>query len=227
MLLYSLHKHPEIVALGEMYNPDYVLGHPGAEWMDRSFLLEKIRNKFPFFFLRHYIYRTYHSRKRAVGFKVFYHHFDAYERVRDYIAGHKDIKVIHLKRKNLLHQYASHMVAIRTNQWVLSPGDSKGDNVTIPLSYDDCLDRFIYSVKTRKFFSTLFKDHDTLDVYYEDMVENFTREISRVLNFLKVSPRRLTTASVKQNTLPISKIVLNYEELRKKFQYTRWKSLFQ
>jgi LPS sulfotransferase NodH len=220
------HRHPDIVSYGEMYNPDFIHGDPGAPWMGHIHALQWLRKIVPIIFLKLFIFRRYTTNIRAVGFKAFYYHLDTYTKLRDYLVQHKEVKIIHLMRRNLLEKYTSLMIARKTDVWVRKESDLPKEHEPIYISYHDCLEHFILSMQSRRYYSKLFNRHAHLDLYYEDLVNNQKDQIDKLLGFLDVQKLNLKTTLIKQNRKPLSKLIVNYSTLKKKFNRTQWSRFY-
>jgi LPS sulfotransferase NodH len=106
-----------------------------------------------------------HARQiKAVGLKLFYEYVDHpdYRDSFNQIVQRKDVKVIHLIRKNLLELYVSLKTAEQTNVW--STTQTSANTIQIKVDVDD-YSKFIESHRQHQaLFSDLFKDHTILKV---------------------------------------------------------------
>ncbi len=66
-------------------------------------------------------------------------------------------------------------------------------------------------------FDELFRDHPTLEVFYEDVLEQRDEVFNQVQSFLGVPPKRLTVTLRRQNPEPLRELLENYDELYKAF----------
>lgn len=136
-----------------------------------------------------------------------------------------NIKIIHIKRKNKFHTFLSEQLANISDKWK----STDGHYISAPLNIDitDCT-RFFEGVTTMENrYDALFKDHDMLQVTYEDLTQNTDETSIRIQSFLGVDVKELSSPLRKQNRRAASDVVLNYHELKSKFEYTDWSKYFE
>lgn len=220
-----LETHSALCVLGELFHPQVIysaraIGEDGAT----SRLVAR-RDRDPMGFLSGHVYRGYESDVKAVGFKLFYQHVERLEATTllNGLVERKDVRVIHLVRRNLLHVYLSSEIAKKTQTW-----DHRISTETVHVDVDDCL-RFMEKKRVqRNRFSHLFGGHKMLDVSYENLAKSTESELQRVWAFLEVptvpfSPGRHR----KQERRSLSEIVENYEELREAVASTPYEEFLQ
>lgn len=205
------------------------------------------RNKYPISFLTKMVFRNFHENIGAVGFKISY--ASRFADVHEYLRSMPDLKVINLRRKNLLHIYLSmkivdatdkqHAVVRENEQFVTTCGDlSKArivdnpedevlpEDFKITLKYEDCLQHFekISSLITK--FDTFFNPENVLVIYYEDLLANFDDTTRKTLDFLGVDFKPLTSRLLKIRRKKASETIMNYFELKERFASTPWAVFF-
>jgi LPS sulfotransferase NodH len=165
---------------------------------------------------------------RAVGFKIFYHHAqdDTARPLWDYLLDDGSIRVIHMKRRNLLKTLLSHKLAWLTGQWKQSFSGEPSDAPAITLSSEECEAEFRSATAQQERFDLRFGAHPHLNVVYEDLVKNFASEIERIEQFLGVARLALRPATVQQAKRPMAQQITNYYQLKEAFQQTPWASFF-
>jgi hypothetical protein len=176
----------------------------------------------------------------AVGIKVLYYHVgkrygqrwgvDGLPDVMEFLKSERDIRILHLKRRNRLKSLTSMRVAAGTGKY-LGTSDTKdqtakGDSVRIRLTPDECEEEFRQIGRWEKSFDDAFRDHEILEVYYEDLVAERQAECNRILDFLGVSRRPLTTRMTKQRKSTLSEVIENYDDLKRHFADTEWAGFF-
>jgi LPS sulfotransferase NodH len=149
----------------------------------------------------------------------------------EFLKSQQDIKIIHVKRRNRLKTLTSIRVAAVTRKFYNTSrtGDQteKGDNIRIGLTVDECEKEFRLIGKWEELYDDAFRDHEMLEVYYEDLVAQRQVECDRILDFLGVQQRPLTTPMMKQRKSTLSDAIENYDDLKKDFAGTEWAAFFE
>jgi LPS sulfotransferase NodH len=182
----------------------------------------------PVLFLEKEIFRIYPKEIDAVGFKIFYYHAqkENWKSVWRYLRDHKDLKVIHLRRKNILEAHLSWQRAVSTGKWINLTGES--ENVEqITLDYDECIDDFIKTRKWEQEYDAFFAQHEKLNVIYECLTKDPHFELQRIQEFLGVQEMALSAKTTKQRHQPLSEAISNYSELKQRFQGSPWAEFFE
>ncbi len=221
-----LNAHPTAVALGEIFREHGTIGWD-IRGYPRSRKTLALIEADPVAFLRQTLFRRYPKRLRAVGFKLFYHHArdDTWRSVWDYLKTDREIRIIHLKRKNMLKAYLSRCRANRTGSWVNTHGAEEAA-VSVPLDYEDCLDSFERTRRHEQACDTIFSRHDKLELTYEELASDYVEQIYRVQTFLGLAPSPVEPTTFKQSREPLSRAISNYAELRRRFSDTPWADFF-
>jgi len=154
-------------------------------------------------------------RQPVVGFKTFpehliYHQLSLFELVR-----RLDVKwVIVLWRENCLEMYASLQIALRTNVWYSSEQQSRVENVEV--NGNEFME---YLAKTEQGWKQVVDgwppDVVPIFVKYEDLVQNTTSEIRRILHWMSLdtSDYVFEAECCRQNPAPISQKVSTWNQL--------------
>ncbi len=219
-----LNMHPEIYCEGEIYNTDHL------KMYGKPDVLIKQMNDNPLKYLKTYGFPEVSRKIKHAGFKLFYNHFQTEntKTIRDYLVKNKDIKIIHIKRKNMLRNLVSLKIAEKTNEWRSFSEKSNIDKKRICLTKEECLNEFESLEKIIATVEQNFKEHQILDVFYKDLSENTEEVMLEVFGFLgapQISVKK--TALKKQNREKLSQLVLNFHELKKEFQNTKWTDFFE
>lgn len=116
---YALNSHPQARCFGELFNYtvkgaiDYLVeGYDKANPDDMA-----LRESDPPEFLRRRIFGSHDAEVRAVGLKYHYLHFLGYPGALDSLVATPDVRVLHLKRRNLLRMLVSLKMAYETGTW--------------------------------------------------------------------------------------------------------------
>jgi len=219
-----LNDHPEVFSLGEVFNLPTIWGQPGNPEINHSRILKIFRNLLPVSFLRLYVYGKYPDLVKAVGFRYFYSQADTFQSVTDYLRSQSDVKVIHLKRRNLLDSYVSLNLAKSSGVW--SSEKPPGKLRKLVINPKDCLDYFEKSSRLITKYDRLFAKSSRIDIYYEDLLRKKASQIRKILKYLGILDRKLTCNLIKQNTRSFDEVVVNYKILKKYFRGTRWEGFF-
>jgi LPS sulfotransferase NodH len=179
-------------------------------------------------FLETHIFRKLSQNTEACGFKIFYYHAqeEPKKRIWKRLRELDDIRVIHVKRRNILRTHLSREKAVRSNQWV-SLSNERRDDLPISLNYEECLNAFIQTKKWEQEYDAFFQESAIREIYYEDLIENTTREMAEVQEFLGLSIEPVAPQTYQQSSAPISNAIENYSELKVRFQDTEWAYFFE
>jgi LPS sulfotransferase NodH len=172
-------------------------------------------------FLGNVIYRPVATSIQAVGFKVFYTHLYDVPDLERFLLAHDDIRIVHLKRRNLLHTFISSRIAAKTNVYGISSADAI-QKTTIVVDTDKCLRYLQDQQQAIARYDTLLRDRSVLDVQYTDLSDSYESTMARVQAFLDVEPRTLSSSRVKQNPYSLREIVENYDELEEALRGLPW-----
>ena len=226
-----LNCNPKIICYQELFDDS-----EGNELLDDDkrqnlkYSVEKatrIRNENPELFLQDVLYRSYSKTVKAVGFKFHYDHADTFPMVLDYLQKDRSIKVLHLKRHNILDSYISLLKALKTRQWINVQGqeDIISGNIRFVIDYHACRDYFIKIENYWYKFDQIFKDHKVLNLEYEAIT---SRKKDAILQeFLTAPIRNIESPLIKHPFTKHSFTIKNYQELKEKFQNTKWIDFFE
>jgi LPS sulfotransferase NodH len=221
-----LNSHSKIIVFSEFFKNNALIewGLPG--YKDTQKTLALFQND-PVDFLEKKVYQKYPRHIAAVGFKLFYYHArDAkWSMLWPYLQSSKDIRIIHLKRKNILETHLSRQRALVTDKWANISGEKEAQP-TIPLQYEECLDDFVQTRTWEQDSDKYFSQHQLMDVYYEDLARDHQAEMQKIQAFLGVDYEPVAPQTFKQATLPLSKSITNYVELKDQFAGTPWEEFF-
>ena len=130
MLCTLIRSHPQAICHGEVLAQEQppvsgIYARKSKENPEFARKIRRYRDQHPQRFLYDIAFNP--QGRRCVGFKfktdeAFQPRFEA---IREVIAADKDIKIIHLIRRNLLDQYVSHRVVEKTGLTFLRPTDDR------------------------------------------------------------------------------------------------------
>lgn len=222
-----LDSHSQLAVLGEIFQTQRKIGwsYPGYVQTRRNyslFLSDPIK------FLETKVYKKFPRQITAVGFKIFYYHAQTenWKPVWDYLLAQKSMKVIHIKRRNILRTHLSRKLAALESTWVNTAGRQDVHN-SLSLDYEDCLKDFIQTRQWEEDYDQLFADHPITEAIYEDLASDYAGEMKLLQGFLNVQPEQVKPQTFKQSNLPLSQAISNYAELKARFSGTPWESFFE
>jgi LPS sulfotransferase NodH len=170
-------------------------------------------------------------RIRAKGFKLFYYHplddnSDALW--RDLVAD-QALRVIHLKRRNILRCLVSRKIAAQRDAWSAA-ADNTGEaprRKTVSFTTSELQDGFSQTRAWEHMGDRDFRHHRLLSLAYEDMAAQPAATLERVQRFLSLPPARLNSDMRKQNPEPLSHLIANYDDLKQAFAGSQWSLFFE
>lgn len=162
---------------------------------------------------------------RAAGFKLMYYHGESNRAARDYLVAARHVRVIHVKRRNLLRRLTSLKRAQLTSQWNYRQGSPDPALAPVELDPMQCIEDFSAIEQQQALYDGLFKEHAVLTLHYEDLIENPQKETARVAAFLGLLPYpEFHSALQKQATDTLASAITNYPAL--KSALSQWASFF-
>ena len=219
MLVHLLRSNPHILCHGEVFGGDTIGPlrgvYPAKRKSDPSFeeRLWQYRTQCPETFLYDIVFDT--QDRRVVGFKFKTDEaFDPkYQDVFDIIRRDTAIKVIHLRRKDLLDQYISHQVVLNQTQTTFVTSHETIPEIS-PFRVDipHLLAYFSEVLKREKLAHQVYANHRQAMVNYEDLVHETHPIRDSVQMFLGLQPVPLTTTTrkiIQRNT----DLIMNREEV--------------
>ncbi len=171
--------------------------------------------------------------KRARGFKIFYDHArttDAARTAWTYLMRDRDIKVIHLRRRNLFDALVSLEVAMRTGEWFREIGATGAPPAVAPfhLSAWDCQDYFAQTTVRCLWAVSAFRGHECLNLDYDtDLLGDFAGAMARIFDFLGVEPLVVAPLLIRQRQTEPSQQIVNYQDLKCWFKHTLFEAFFE
>ena len=178
----------------------------------------------PVLFLKNIIFSNYRKKIKAVGFKLFYEHinYNRNSKMVDYLKKQTDIKIIHLKRANFLARHLSLRKAFKTNEWV----NTGKKDIKMKLEIDDCREGFEFLENMYGKSKEIFKNHQLIEIFYEDLIDDYAKTIKKLSDFLDIDYFQATTHLKKQSEAKLSESIINFTELKQAFKETKWKHFF-
>lgn len=175
------------------------------------------------------IFKKHPKRIKAVGFKLFYYH-PVDSDIKDvwrYIDKDKKIKIIHLKRENILRSVLSRKIADKTQVWKEKNPDITLTTLdkTVTLSRSECEEEFRQTKNWILEANLRFKDHHVFNLNYGDLVKNRAQTLQDIFSFLNLSNYDVSTDIIKQNKESLEELISNFNSLKESFENSEWEYL--
>jgi LPS sulfotransferase NodH len=221
-----LNAHPEVVAFGEIFRDLKALDWDHVGYFQHDSIRALVQRD-PVRFLETRVLGRYPKAIQAVGFKLFYYHArdGVHAGIWPWLQQRREIKVIHLKRGNLLQTHVSRKRASLTGKWVNTSGEPD-QAVTLRLDYHEVLSDFEQTRAWEAEADRAFASHPLLQVQYGQLVADVQSEANRLAEFLGVSPHLVRPSTFQQSVQPLSATIANYQELKAQFAGTPWVEFF-
>ena len=164
----------------------------------------------------------YESRStRLVGFKVFYNHLTDEEWEK--LVRRKDLRVIHLTRRNRLRTVISLEIAFKTGQWTKAGNSGSPKEKRIMLDPLKLIQRLEQIEEGEAATRVRFCDRPILEVIYEDLVQSPHEVFESVGAYLDVNgidPGKIRLK--RQNPESLEQLIINYNEVADVLRNTRF-----
>lgn len=230
-----LASHTGIMCFAELLLPERIVwGYPEYEKQCNTPNMYRVRQHHPDKFLDSILNNIYKPEILAVGFKALYRQLEEDTPISkpllSYLQNLSDLKIIHMKRRNLLKVYTSFLMAgIRLNQGKTVTAYNTKDvehDFRLEINFNDCRNYFEAVERLANKYESLFQHHSHYSVYYEDLAKNSAESTRALLDFLGLEYQQLQTATQKIRQQPVHEVITNYDELKTRFQNSRWTSFF-
>lgn len=188
-----------------------------------------LRESDPIRFLETKVFAPESDDVRSCGFKIFYQHGqrEAWQCVWPYLQGMPDLRVIHLVREDQLARVLSNHVAQETKRWFIRDAAEAHHDLRVTLDVEACRAEFERGAQWHQRRAALFAAHDVLPLTYEQLADDMPDQCDRILRYLGVELRPLSTPLVKQLRQSPAETIANYDELRAAFLGSPWEGLFR
>lgn len=227
VLLGLLGSHPDCFVAGELFNPRLIAADrvPGVPESDEA-ELASLRRSDPVQFIDRVFGEAVRQGHGAIGFKFMYNHADLSTAARDYLASDESIRVIHLKRRNLLRRFLSDRRAQSTDVWA-QPADTDAPlPPPVHMEFVKSVWNFGHIETKETEYHDVFSDHAILEMSYEDLEADPAAAGARAASFLGLRTGvPLKVRFKKTGTDSLRDAIVNYDEL--KADMLRWASFFE
>ena len=148
---------------------------------------------------------------KAVGLKIFYGDESIqYNKYLEDVEKRKEIKIIHITRKDTLAQFTSLKLSERTWQWSKSRAGDRSEKIVLdPQEYEEFKVERLAAVEQMR---QRFSQHQALEITYEDLRDNLEGTTLEIQRFLGVAPRKLFSALRKQSSESLENQIENWDD---------------
>ena len=138
-------------------------------------------------------------------------------KVHEYLRAHTDIRVIHLRRGNLLKQYTSKTLMGKKRDGRWQPhSTSKMRAVSTHVSPQAAIRDMQFVQQQFDVYEDLLSNHKKIELVYEDMIDGqclTDAAMHAICDLLEVEPAPMCCDFVKTNPDKLELVVENYQEL--------------
>jgi LPS sulfotransferase NodH len=222
-----LNDHPNIVTMGEILRNENEIDWDSAQYQTTPAILKQYQTQ-PLDFLNQIVFRKFRPSVQAVGFKLFYYHAqkEPFRTIWEELEEDTQLRVIHIKRRNILRTHLSRAQAARSGNWVNTTGEKERETA-ITLDPNALREDFEQTRRWEMEADTRFSAHPLFQVEYENLANNYATIIPAIQQFLKLPVHPVQPQTFKQSQLPISQAVSNYDALKLEFAHSHWVEFFE
>jgi LPS sulfotransferase NodH len=235
MLVHLLRSHPDIISHDEVFASAGILGGMTGTYLikrrkepDFADRMAAEKDRDPIKFLYKIVLDL--QGKKVVCFKLKHDELirPEYKVLRDEIVSDRDFRIIHLRRENLLCRYLSHYIASHVTRVTLAvQGQTIPETQPVVLDPRKCEEDFETILAREKEFTELFAQHPGFRISYEEMITPGSEKLQRLLDFMGVPRRELTTTTKKLRNNDLRRAIANFDELRTHFAVSPYSKFFE
>jgi len=169
------------------------------------------------------VFQSESKSTKIVGFKVFYNHLTDDEWKR--LLAWRDLKIVHLTRRNRLRTVISLEIAFKTGQWTQSGKGKSGEfkEKRLRLDSSKLLKRIEQIEENEAKARTRFRGREILEVVYEELVRSPKAIFESVGTYLGVDGIDFSKIKLRrQNPETLHQLLINYDEITATLRNTRF-----
>ena len=229
MLGTAMGRHPQVIMHGEIFGGyNYPLNFYGIDermpWpTPLEIALKKIRDRDITRFLNDFVFCN--TARKAIGFKFKFEEFALWPTVPDFIVREK-IKIIFLRRRNLLQRYFSEVEALATGSFNTTDSVGTGSAIidvdsawSLPAINDALEASHAFEQTAEKRFS----DNPVLRLDYEDMISDWNQCFTAVSNFLGIVALVQDPISEKRGGSDTIRQRIDLNKVQSRFRHTKFR----
>ncbi len=201
---------------GELFNQtcvaDNEIPFPGLQH-DGELLA--LRQRDPGAFLQRLAERAAEQGATAVvGYKVFYRHLDQWPAAREHLLANRDARVIHLRRRQPVHQVVSYRRAVDTGEWQRAKDAPRtGPAPRVEITIDQLAADLVQLEAWVEKYDAAFSGHRKITLWYEDIASDPAAASLDVCRFLDLPPVAGQVRYKKTGTTAMRDSVANFDAL--------------
>jgi LPS sulfotransferase NodH len=164
---------------------------------------------------------------QAIGFKLFYHHGrdGANATVWDYVLNDRDLKIVHIQRKNWFAAVMSRVRAVQTGTWHATEPPPVVPRYIPAAAFQKAFNDFSDSQRE---IQPILDSHSVLELEYEDIHQDFQHCMRRLCSFLGVGAEMsFALHTQKLSQLDPKVELVNYDEVEHYFRDTDYARFFR
>ena len=229
LLMSMIDSHPQSCTGNEVFNPTFY-EREEIPWftvgMPSTPELVRLRLDDPVAFVRRLYELGSEAGHATTGFKLQYSQATLLPEVCDFLIDDESIRIIHLRRRNLLRRFVSERQASITDVWYQSTYDKAQAPPRVELDMSQCTADILDKEAHYKTFSgRLSGRRNVLELHYENMSDHPQLVGRRALRFLQMPEiGTLEIRSRKTGQESVRDAVTNYGDIKTRF--LRWASYF-
>ncbi len=203
LLVDLLNSHPDIQCDSELMNRNGIR----SKDIFRRLLIER----FPYIYINHQVHK---QAGNAYGFKLLFHQLSKYPGIKSKLFNQK-WKIIHIRRKDILAQTLSGIIARETGKYHRYRQDVVDDRL-FTLDPKTVAKKLNHRSKAKEGELELLNGLNYCDIVYEDDLadsNNWSSSMARVFNYLGVQPCEVSAKILKTDNRANDKRILNYSEI--------------
>ncbi len=211
MLRYLLDSHTQIACHGEIFRrrmkwgfiPSHSIGLFSSKFDNAAIESEKLAQQWAnsdikLFFDQHIFCARPKIHAYGLKFKTDEYFDPFFSKVSLILRQDIDIKVIHLQRRDLLAQYISHVMVQKGHHPTVSFGKhSSSSHIRLNLDVKKMSAHLMDILRREEKMGEAFCEHETLYVWYENLVDKLSEELERIVEFLHVDQQVLHSKTEK------------------------------
>jgi len=169
------------------------------------------------------VFREHPEEVKAVGFSLL--EGQGWGNVRGRLSAMPDLRVLLLRRTNLLRRYLSRHIAERTRRWHRWNPRTPPTSEQVTVDVDAVLADMTNADARYRAVREQFAACESIQIEYERLRDHRQVQLRRAQEFLGLEVEKLRPATLQQETRAVRDIVINYDELAARLAGTDWEAM--